>query len=379
MKFVDTCRLAYKGLKHGWAVITVLGIALSTLCFAFAGTILSSITAEKEKPCELTVQASGGIKLTDQTILDIKKIPGVMAATGSIEVPVTLTTGKYSAAITLYGIDPSYLQKEFLLGGYFSENSVMPYIIVNNAAVKEFIDKDNPPPSDQTDYAPAIDWLNSNIALYFGGESKPIISKVCGILASEEEKPEPAGYISISAAKTLLSSQKMPGNYTSVAVRIQSIGNAKNVTKQIEKLSYTADDPSLELQAEWERKEMEMTNLILTGVIGLLCFSFLIAAVDRGSLLEQHGQLDMMRWIGVSMSELKEIFFWRMAIVDIAGVLSGVLLSYILPSFISEAHTSKSIFAMSVPPLVAIVVGLVSTGVFLLPGIYVHRTLKTMK
>jgi len=379
MKCWDTCKLAFKGLRRGWAAIIVLGIMMSVVCFSFAGAIQLSMKSEKAKPCELTIQASDTAKLTDQSVSDILQIPNVMAATGMMEVPVTLKSGKYTATLTLCGIDRGYLKDGFSFGGLFPETSVMPYIVLNGAAVKQFVDKENPPAPDQTDYAPAINWVSAGIALSFGEDaSKPITSKVCGILESkgEEEEETPAGYTSISVAKELLRNQNMPAEYTSIAVRLQSIGLAKDVAKRISDLGYTASDPSVELQAVWERREMEMTNLIMVGAIGLLYFSFLIAAVDRGNLFEEHRQLDTMRWIGMTTSNLKVIYFLRTAIADTVGVFLGITISYIIPSFVPEEQTATSIFALQVPALVTVVVGVASIGLFLLPSFYADRKME---
>ena len=375
MRFWDIFMLAFRGLHKGWAAIAVLGIAMSVVCFSFAGADLFSVHSEKAKPCELAVQASDTAKLSDQSVLDILKIPNVTAATGTMEVPVTLSSGKYSAELTLYGIDRNYLQNGFTFGGPFPENSVMPYIVLNSAAVKEFIDKNNPP-ADQDDYAPAINWENARIELSFGGDnssSKEVTSKICGILQSRREEETPAGYISISMAKTLLTGQKTMPGYTSIAVRLKDTGAAKNVVEKIGALGYSASDPSMEQQAKWDRQEMEISNLILVGVIGLLCFSFLIAAIDRGNLLEEHRQLEMLCWIGMPISKRKAIYFIKTAIIDIVGVLLGIAASTCIPSFVPEEQMATSVFFLAVPYLVTAVISPICIALFLLPASYANR------
>jgi hypothetical protein len=378
MRFLDLCKLTGKGLNR-WALVSVLGIVLSTFCFLFAGTIWYSVYLEKEQPCELTVVAPKSTQLSDQTVSDIFKIPHVTAATGVLEVPVTLTVGKYSATLTLSGIDGNYLKNAFRFGGRFPETSAMPYIVLNDAAVKAFIDPHNPPPSDQADYEPAINWMNAGVALSFGSETsagtKPITSKVCGILSGDGKEQAPAGYVSNSVAKELLRNQKMPAGYSSVAVRIRNIGFAEDVTKKITALGYGVTDPNTESESKWDAEETEMSYLIIVGMIGLVCFSFLIASVDRGNLNEQRDRLGMMKWIGMPLSTLKKMLLLQTAMISATGVLVGMTASYLIPSFIPAEQAATSVFAMQASLLVAIPIGLLSVGVYILPVIYAVRKL----
>ena len=365
MKLLDLYRIAVRGLRSGWTIVSILGMMLGAICLCFFGTIWATVHEEKAQPCELAVAASSYAEITDQVVADILALDDVVATTGILEVPVTLKTGHYTASLTLIGIDPVYLVGDIVMGGLFPDNSIMPRVVLNEAATKQFIDSENSS-SSSADNAPDINWLNANIALSAG--EKTITSKINGILTDIND--EPTGYISLSIAKELLRQQKLSTVYSSMAIRIRSIGYTQSITRRITALGYDVSNPNTELQTKWDAQEKEMGYLLITGTAFILCAVLLMAAVATGNSKEQKTLYQTMRWMGMSLSELKQIAFLQALYVGVAGAFLGIAISCAIPSFIPLEQKDICNFTLSMPPGVAILVILTSILVVLFPGFY---------
>jgi hypothetical protein len=228
------------------------------LCFA--GTVLTTVEQEKSLPYELVLPAESANRLSESTLSKISQLPDVIAVTPLLQISAHIKTGEYSVQLILTGIDSSYLNGVFKEGEGFPESSVMPYIVLNESACKQFSNKnsetgpqmdasadissntlkssgtdadsksssssntstntgsnqstdsngnsgmnpdDNTATGKDTD-APKIDWLNAGFSLRSGESGRWIVSKICGILASDDKEKEPAAYISLTVAKDLL-------------------------------------------------------------------------------------------------------------------------------------------------------------------------------
>ena len=137
MRIFDRIRLALKNLRGKWAVLPAAGVAIAAFCLCFAGAILTTVQQEKAQPYELIVSA-GDASLSDNDMAEISQIEDVTAATAVLQVPATVSVGEYVAALTLTGADADYLEDSYSQGGVFPDDSVMPYIVLNEAALKRF-------------------------------------------------------------------------------------------------------------------------------------------------------------------------------------------------------------------------------------------------
>lgn len=375
MRIFDLLRLAAKALKGRWAVLSVAGITIGMFCLCFAGAVLTKVQQEKSMPCELNI-ASGAAKLSDSTIAEISKIPDVSAATPLLVVPVTIKTGDYSADITLTGIAPGYLNNGFKAGGTFPDNSVMPYIVLNDAACKLFSYGKSEVWSEDENKVPDINWLNAEFTVILGEGKKPIISKACGILSGEEEQRSLA-YISISCAKDLLQRGNRKADYTGANVRVKNIGCSEDVTKKIEALGLAVSNPAQEQQRKWDMETKESIYLLVSGVFSLLCAAVLLAAWRKIYRLENKETLQMLRWIGVRQSAIGRIFTIQALTISFIGTFSGIIVSVSLPSFLSSSQGELSVFMLPIPFAVIAVSIIIAVCICILPFMYSNK--KTLK
>ena len=341
MKAIDIVRMALRNLRGKWMLAPLACLILCTVCLCYAGAVIASVSTEKHRPCELTVTAPYG-RITEQSVADIGRIPDVVAATAVLPVQAVLTSGQYAASITLQGIDGHYPQEEYATGGTFPDDTFMPYIVLNQAGEKSFIDPEDPPSPADTDYRPDIDWFHAGIALYMGGdtEARPATAKVCGILSGDGDTQGPAGYISIFSAKALLTNQDMPATYAYALVRIKDMGAAEDVARQIRLRGYDAGDADPALQAKWAGQEKEMIYLLWMGLLSLAVGVLLTASIQREAISDERDKLDMLRWMGMTQTAVKGISYGQAAAKGILSAALGILISYPHPRLYSRGAES---------------------------------------
>ena len=160
---------------------------------------------------------------------------------------------------------------------------------------------------------------------------------------------------------------------TGANVRVKNIGSANSVSRQTEALGLSVMDSNEELQAEWDSQLKEMTYLIISGIFCFICSMFLMASVTNGRIVEQKNELSMLHWMGMHLSTLGRMFYWQMAVISMIGTVLGIVISYSIPSFVQLEQSGSSNFAMTIPPMVSISIGLFCVVMSLLPGVFSSR------
>jgi hypothetical protein len=383
MRISDLFSLAVKNLRGAWAVLPAAAAAISAFCLCFAGTALTAVQQEKSQPYELSITVQDDT-LSENDIAEVSKLTDVVAVTPLLEVSANVIAGEYSAELTLTGINPVYLTEEFEQGGVFPESSVMPYIVLNEAACKLFksqkddteyeFDIGDETETESEDKAPDVDWLNESVKIQTG-EGKPVTSKICGILPGEGKDVEPIAYISVSAAKELLKSSKPVAGFEKANARITNSGCAESVTKGISALGFSVGNIDEGVQQKWDGQEGQITYLLVIGVFCLLCTSVLIASMRKISLLEQQGEWQMLRWLGMREKDIGRIFVFQTLTITAAGTFIGIVVSTSLPSFLDPDPTGTSIYTLQAPFWVAAVNAAVCIVAGLLPLLNVRKSI----
>ncbi|MDI6618909.1 MAG: hypothetical protein QME45_09595 [Clostridiales bacterium] len=383
MKKFDMFHMAVKNLKWKWAALPAICIAVSSFCLSFAGMAYTAVNKEKSQPYDLTINAQGNTAITDRTITNILGIPDVKAATPVLQVPSAITAGKYSAQLTLAGIQADYFEGHFITGNIFPDNSVMPYIIINQSACRQFSqtensedmaksnisdknqDVNNTPDSksgisksekdkssipaassaftvkdsknskmqssreeDTQGGSDGIDWLNASFRIQ--NERHPVISRVCGIFSKGDTNQEPAAYISLSAAKELLYRSGQPANIKTAYVRIKNIGCATRVERQISALGFAVTNGNSMLQDKWDSEIKEMHYLLAIGALNLLYFTLFAYEYKRRTIQKRKPELFMLLLVGMKKNDIKKITDMQSWILAAAGISIGIIMSCIL-------------------------------------------------
>lgn len=343
MRIKDCLALAGRGLYRGLEAPSVLFTAAAVAAMCFSGAMLINAHSEKAKPCELFVTAPSYLSITEQTVQDLRSMTGVADATGTVEVPATVTSGDYTAALTLIGIDRDYLDGlTYTQGDVFPEDGAMPWIILSDTAAKSFVD-----PADTAkrtaSYMPKIDWLAADLSLDMGGGA--VFARVSGLFESDG----PAAYMGLDIAKTLLQSQGQPSGFTGARVRVTNAGAAGSVSEAILAMGYGAADPDGARPEKWDAMTREAAYLAILGAAGLLCSGMLRltgAALHRE---EESRRADALRWAGVSRRVIRGLSALRGAYLDLTGAALGTAVHCLTAALVALDPGVSSGFALTLP------------------------------
>ncbi len=326
-------KLSFKLFKNKRTILPVVGIAIAVFCLLSATNGYFDVWEQKSQPFELI---AAGNSLEDELVNEITKIDDVISATAVLPISATLIAGEYSAEVTLNGIDPSYLKKSFAEGGNFPDNSVMPYIVLNKAALKLFKDKDK----KAIDKEKKIDWLNQKITLQF---EKPVTAKICGILENEDEQPE--AYISLKSAKGLGET-----SYSAIWIRLRNMGCEQSVTNKLSAFGLTVVNQNETLLQEWDLAETQALYLLLAGVFSMLWTCVVLNVFVTMQWQQRQKELDMLRIIGFAKKSIKSLFHFMCTYTICLGFAVGLLIRAILPSFLElkQSLLGKGLVSQSI-------------------------------
>ncbi len=342
MRLGDFLALARRGSRRGFEAAFVLFTAAAVAALCFAGALLAAIRDEKDEPWELTVTAPGWLAVTEQSVLDFQAIDGVTDATGVIEVPATVRTGKFTAGLTLTGIDGDYLEGlVYTVGEPFPEGGAMPWIALSQAAARSFAD-----PEDKTKRSantmPDIDWLGADFTLELGENA--VSAKISGVFEGEE----PAAYISRDMARALLQGQGLPAGYAGARVRVRNIGAAEAVSQAVTDLGYQVENRDSARQESWDARTREAVYLAVLAAAGFLCAGMVRLAGNALDRENARRREDALRWAGVSDAAIGGIAALRSLRLNLAGAALGLAAHYLIGALTALGDPASG-FALALP------------------------------
>jgi len=294
------------------AIRTIPRMGLVTILFLILGIYLIFPTARlyadmkqgNTVPCELL--ASTDSSFDEKTLLDL---PGIRSITPILHFNASLFTEKASCTLTVEAVLSGALKQDQISGSVFPEESNMPYLVLNTAAVKAFRDE----AGRKTD---SLD-LDGSFVL---SADRELPAKVCGIL--EDDNPEPMAYMSYSVARTILS---QGGQNSGVTLRLtlDNAGSEPSVVSKLQELGFAAEvDETRAIQ--WAALQEQLKSSFL------LCLSVLLSAT---LMMRESWKLEMVQYKeSYQMLELcgtsRRIILFSCGLRNGLILLCVVLLSY---------------------------------------------------
>ncbi|WP_434310581.1 hypothetical protein [Hominifimenecus sp. rT4P-3] len=309
----ERMRLAWKTLPGWGTVFSVLGVALSAICLTIGGRIYMEVQTEKSRPCEI----KGSMAMDGDTIGKIRQMEAVLAISGVEDASGTILYGDYQASVHVIGVDAGYLKGEWLLGGAYPDETAMPYVALNEAAVKGFQDakKAGIPEEKQPD------WLSESF--YLDGISSEL--RICGILKDGEE--EARAYVS-QGQWAGLSLGAGEGGARSFWVRLQKEGVKEQAVRDLAALGFQVTDQGESQAADWEIREERQFLYLGAGTFGLAWSLLLFGYQRRLCLALLAYEEKMFLWMGYRLN--RKVAFWQWAMVILAGGALGVCAGWLL-------------------------------------------------
>jgi ABC-type lipoprotein release transport system permease subunit len=347
MRISDLARIAIRNIHARWAALPLIGFAIAAFCLCFSGTLWTSLSAEQAMPYAICVVAGENSTVSDDQLNTIRVIPGIRSATPLLQVPVTLKTGDYSAAITLSGVHTAYLRDEtFKKGGVFSDEGAMPYIVLNEAACKLFSKGSRLAGDDD------IDWLGASFKLQSTQVGRLFEAKVCGIVSGGRDTQTPAAYVSLSSMQLLLSNSTQSTGTKTALARIENAGYLDGVSEQIDKLGLTVTDPGADTRAAWADMCEEAIYLAAIGAVCLLFTSALLSAQIKNIAFEEKDALAALHWAGMKQRRVMVLFRLRALFIASLGTVLGIIAAFVVPLFFSAPPENIDFLSAHIPALV---------------------------
>ena len=111
----------------------------------------------------------------------------------------------------------------------------------------------------------------------------------------------------------------------------------------------------------------QMAYLIVIGGFCLICAAVLLAAWRKNALLEQRDAWEALACMGMKRRDLGKLFAVQGVLIALTGVVTGVIVSLALPSFLSTGEATDTNFMLAVPFVVAAGSGLVCIAAGIAP------------
>ena len=257
------------------AIRTIPRMGLATILFLFLGIYLIFPTAQlyidmkqgNAVPCELLISTDGAF---DEAKL--WEVRGVQSVTPILRFNATLSTKEASCTLTVEAVRSGALKQDQISGSVFPEESNMPYLVLNTAAVKAFRDE----AGRKTD---SLD-LDGSFVL---SADRELPAKVCGVL--EDESLDPMAYMSYSVARTILS----PGGQNSgvtLRLTLDNAGSEPAVVSKLQELGFAAEvDETRAIQWAALQEQLKSSFLLCIGIL-----------ISSAVLLCQRWKVEMVRY-----------------------------------------------------------------------------------
>ncbi len=288
-------------------VLYIIGIAVFTICSVISLKTFISVADEKAESDQIVAYASD---ITDAGIIELEKIDGVENASAVLEIHAAVKLGDKEADIPIKGIERDFVLGEYSDGNAFSEYTTMPHIVLNEAALDLFKDKEK----EKTD-------ISVETTIVFNDVS--IIAKISGVFADESE--ESVAYVSTEQAKSILLRGNILPEYSYALIRVENAGAEAKVIRELAKVGYTAETANAEIFAVWEQEEAKAAYLFAVGLAVLLCAVIVRSNTRRFYLVLHKAENDQLLCMGLKAGHIRKIGHLRAVFCDAVGVLVGLL------------------------------------------------------
>lgn len=304
------CKIAAKTIPRcGWTAIVMLCLGLYML---FPGTQTAQrLYTEKHTPFEL-------IGSTDDATIDLNtlsQISGVEQVSPILQVNCQLTYGEKDTSNQIDAVYASYLNVHLTDGTLFTNNTNMPYLVLNEAATKLFTEKDNEPGIA----------VQEELLLKSGDvETK---AQVCGIYQDESETPHI--YMSYDVAHKLFGVQFMG---TKVVFLLTNKGTVEGVSAKLRKQNFSVN-ANTDTRLAWDLLERQTWQTFLVSAVLVACSAIL----TRENLLQERfsskAEWEILLTNGMSVKKIEQMLLVRIVITELICIFVTMIISETVNTF----------------------------------------------
>lgn len=276
---------------------------------------------EKHTPFEL-------IGSTNSTTIDLNalsQITGVERVSPILQVNCQLTYGGKDTTVQIDAVYASYLNVHLADGTIFTDNTNMPYLVLNEAATRLFSEKDDDPGIA----------IQEELLLKSGDvETK---AQVCGIYQDDSETPHV--YMSYEVAHKLFGAQF---TRTSVAFLLTNKGAVEEVITKLRKQNFSVS-VNTDTSLAWNLLEQQTWQTFLVSAVFVVCSAMLTREKIVQEKRSSGGEHVVLLTAGLLTCEVEKIVPLRILIMEsilmcgtlgIAVVIGSFGMLAIIPGFV---------------------------------------------
>lgn len=423
MTFIDLVRLAAGNLwrRRTRTFLTVLGVFIGTACITIMVALslgnLEQFQANIMENSDLTrieVYTGGSdAKLTKETVDKFRAIPGVKNATGVLNMPGRVVTGRYEYNGQISVVDPAAMDFEFVEGNDFSDSTALEFVLGWNA--REFFRDPHAPVNyggasvmvmsggqmeeAEQELGPDINWLEAPFTFRPGWSydeeqdatpdrpaAKEYRAKVCGLLGPAYDQNSYSIFMSEAAAARIYSENRRRleadgfrmDQYENAYINAVDVDAVEDILTAVRDMGFQVYSDTEWINQMQEEQSRQQSQLIAIGLVSLLVSAIGIANTMLASILERRREIGVMKVIGLSVRKINLMFLVEAAMIGLIGGVIGIAISYALAGILSFGGSSVSFLGMyfdqgvtmSIPWWLALGSVAIAAGVGILSGLY---------
>lgn len=324
-------------------------------------------------------------RLTDKAIQELSGLEHVESAIPKYEMSVMLLGGGYEGWAELVAIPPEGMEQLHLdleEGGRYPESGTGNMeLVYGNGILTNFYEKGSGKGYYETGELPDIDLKKDSLFLildqegYYASKEAPAfgdqentdgsqsttgkvqkhVVRSCGVVSGDVDTYKTGCYniyCDLDTLKQVLkkefSGRVIPGqpttangkpykdfSYSSVELKVDDKDMVNQVVSEIRSMGYNASTNAEYMESA--KKQMAMIQAVLGGIgaVSLLVAAIGIANTMMMSIYERTKEIGIMKVLGCSLKNIKQMFLLESAFIGLIGGIAGMILSFCISAVIN--------------------------------------------
>lgn len=381
----DLFKMAFHNLwrKKTRTFLTVLGVVIGTCSIV----IMMSIGIAMEKNNRAMIERMGDlsvidvnssafyrepqnrgqeVKLDDQSVAKIEKIPGVKAVMPIKRMRLKVQVGKMLGTISVIGIKPEIMED---FGFEVEEGRLLlpsdkESLVFGKEVVYNFYD-----PRSRDRYMgseePKIQLVNAKLMVTSNmnyGERrrdtgvdedynppKPHKAKGVGVLAESGGEKDWSTYMNITTLKEYIKEDEdarhvrrrsqNEDEYEQIKVKVKDIQMLQDIQQTIKDMGFQAHSLTDMLESMKEQTKKIQAILGGIGAVSLLVAAIGITNTMVMSIYERTREIGVMKVLGADLIDIKKLFLLEAAMIGLVGGIIGIIISYLVSFGLNQMST----------------------------------------
>jgi len=276
------------------------------------------------KSIDITTPNSKIIKLTDESLQEIRNLPHVTQAGASYSFAGSLKASGSEVDAIVYGEDQTYLRMENLVlsGGRLLDVRDEKGILINKAGLRAIgIDDAGEAINKEVSLRiPIVSETKSNITGTF---------KIVGVVDSETGNE-------VFIPATIFAAAGVPA-YNQLKVEVDEVESVASLRRQIESLGFVTSSPIDTVDQIGQI--FRFFNLMLAGfgAVGMIVAVLGMFNTLTISILERTKEVGLMITLGGRNRDMRKLFILEAVILSFSGAVIGIVLAIVLGQIINFA------------------------------------------